>query len=164
MGIGWCYKVTLLLWHLRLTDSWIRHDDFLDGAAKQLCLGRWQCRNIENRQSQMVTEGRCGVQAPSSNPNSCHRVSNHLSKLEADCHPRVTTYDRITMILLLSAEWIVNKSTPIPNWRHLGWIPTFKNESLRAGKTDCCIINKTTRSQSCQTLNHGMSLSQQLEK
>ena len=34
-GLGGVCKVTLLLWHLRRTDSWIRHDAFLDRVAKQ---------------------------------------------------------------------------------------------------------------------------------
>lgn len=63
-GLGGVCKVTLLLWHLRWTDSWIRHDAFLERAAKQPWLGTWRCKNTENWWSLYGNGGK--VRTPSS--------------------------------------------------------------------------------------------------
>lgn len=73
-GLGGVCKVTLLLWHLRPTDSRIRHDEFLDNLV-------WAHDDVEIQKIDgacTAMEGKCRHQVLSSNPNLSHRSSRAI--------------------------------------------------------------------------------------
>lgn len=113
--LGGVCKVTLLLWHVRLTDSWIRHDDFLDKAAEQPCLGTWRCRNTENWWSLQGNGGKVRTPSSSLQPTLRLLISTGICWRRRQMGRRYLPESRCTCglntLLLMFVEWIRSKFT-----------------------------------------------------
>lgn len=134
-GLGGVCKVTLLSWHLRQTDSCIRHDDFLDRAAKQTCPDIWWWEIIENWQktektAYMAMERRYRHQVRSFTKSSAIDQHNCLLKSQADrpiLPPRVMSYD-LNIRTLMSVR-TNNKQT------HFDWIASISKFTSKSKKS-----------------------------